>query len=97
VFVAKSFIVLKNGEEMVQAVRGEKAECRNHVCYTPGGKGAPREANEYNLISIDVVAADEVVHLSDILYTGYEPAHNAGQGVDEGDKTGEKRGRKGGK
>lgn len=64
---ANVLVVLEDGVEVVQAGGGQQAQGGDEICHRAGDEGAPGEADEDNVVSVDVVCADEVVHLADDL------------------------------
>lgn len=65
--VAHVLIVVKDGVEAVQTGRGQQADRSNHVGDGPSGKGATGEANQDDGVAVNVVGADKVVDLADVL------------------------------
>lgn len=49
--------IFKDGEEEFHSFTGQETEASNHAGDAAGGEGATREADENNLVAVDVVAA----------------------------------------
>lgn len=64
--VANVLVVVKDAVEMVQALGREQTDRRDHVGGGAGGEGAAGEADEDDLVAVDVVGANEVVDKADV-------------------------------
>lgn len=65
--LAHVLVVIKDGIEVVQALRGKQADGGNHVGNRTCGEGAAGVAYQDDGIAVNIIGADEVVYLADIL------------------------------
>lgn len=69
VFCLPILHVFEYGKEVLHTLSGQKADARDHTGNTPRGESAAGEADEDDLIAVDIVGADERVALPDMLAT----------------------------
>ena len=65
--VANVLVVVKNGVEAVETVGSQQPDRGNHVGHRPRGEGAAGETNENDVVAIDIIGADEIVDLANVL------------------------------
>ncbi len=66
-FVHPVLHVLENGIEVLNALSRQQAQLADHAGHRSDGEGTSREANEDDLVAVDVVGTCERICLSDAL------------------------------